>query len=142
MKAFYYFLALIGGIALSMEGAIGSELGGTIGELESSFYIFAIGSVLFGLILLFFGQGSLLKMSEVPRWQLLGGFFGITYLTIIFISVPYIGVGTAMLAVIIGQMIASIVIEHFGWLGSKRFRINKERILSILCMIIALVLVF
>lgn len=142
MRLFYYLLALLGGAALSLEGAIGSALGETIGELESTFYIFFMGSIILGLITLFFGKGNLMKTAGIPRWQLLGGILGTTYLTLIFIAVPYIGVGTAMFSVIIGQMIMSMTIEHFGWLGSKQVKMTRNRILSIICMFIALILIF
>lgn len=142
MKVFYYLLALLGGIALSLEGAIGSALGETIGELESTFYIFFTGSIILGLITLFFGKGNLMKTARIPRWQLLGGILGTTYLTLIFIAVPYIGVGTAMVSVIVGQMVMSMIIEHFGWIGSKKIKITRNRILSIVCMAVALFFIF
>jgi transporter family-2 protein len=47
-----------------------------------------------------------------------------------------------MVAVIVGQMITSMIIEHFGWLGSSKIKINKERVIAIVCMGIALVLIF
>lgn len=142
MKALYYLLALLGGIALSMEGAIGSTLGETIGELESSYYIFLTGSIILGLVTFFFGKGSLTKTKEVPKWQLTGGLLGITYLTLIIMVVPYVGVGIAMVSVIVGQMVTSMIIEHFGWLGSKQTKISKHRMLSIFCMIIAIAFIY
>ncbi|MFL6556825.1 MAG: EamA-like transporter family protein, partial [Bacillus sp. (in: firmicutes)] len=33
------------------------------------------------------------------------------------------------------------VIEHYGWLGSKKTKINKEKIFAVISMIIALILV-
>ena len=57
------------------------------------------------------------------------------------VSVPYVGVGITMVAVIIGQLVMSMVIEHFGWLGSKKTKINKEKIFAVISMIIALILI-
>ncbi|MDN4525870.1 DMT family transporter [Fictibacillus fluitans] len=142
MKIIYYVFALAGGFALSMEGAIASELGKTIGELESSYFIFLTGTVLLTLITLFFGKGDLSYIFKVPRWNLAGGSLGIIYLTMLVISVPFIGVGLSMVSVIIGQMVASIVIEGFGWLGSARNPVDRDRILSIICMAAALILIF
>lgn len=67
---------------------------------------------------------------------------GSCYLTSIVISVPFVGVGLTMVAVIIGQLVMIMAIELYGWLGSKKSRINKEKILAIISMIIALVLVY
>lgn len=141
MRYISYIVALIAGAALSFEGAIYGELGKTIGQLETSFYNFFVGSIILGLLWLFFGKGKLSFAVKAPKWTLLGGVLGVVYLTSIVISVPIVGVGIAMVAVIIGQLVMSMVIEHYGWLGSNVSKINKEKIFAIISMIIALVLV-
>jgi bacterial/archaeal transporter family-2 protein len=141
MRYLSYLLAVLAGAALSFEGAIYGELGKTIGQLETSFYNFFMGSIILGLLWLFFGKGKLSYAVEAPKWSLLGGVLGVIYLTAIVISVPFVGVGITMVAVIIGQLVMSMVIEHFGWLGSKQTRINKEKVFAVISMIIALVLV-
>jgi bacterial/archaeal transporter family-2 protein len=141
MRYFSYILALLAGTALSFEGVIYGELGKSIGQLETSFYNFFMGSIIMGLLWLFFGKGKLSYVVEAPKWSLLGGILGVVYLTSIVISVPFVGVGITMVAVIIGQLVMSMVIEHYGWLGSQKSRMNKEKIFAVLSMIIALVLV-
>ncbi|PPA69604.1 DMT family transporter [Jeotgalibacillus proteolyticus] len=142
MRYIAYLAALLGGAALSLEGAIYGELGKTIGKLETSFYNFFVGSIILAVLWLFFGKGRLSYTLEAPKWKLLGGVLGVVYLTTIVISVPFVGVGITMVAVIIGQLAMSIIIEHYGWLGSQVAKINKEKILAVISMIIALVLVY
>ena len=141
MRFISYILALLAGAALSFEGAIYAELGKTIGQIETSFYNFFMGSIIMGLLLLFFGKGRLSYTLEAPKWSLLGGLMGVVYLTSIVVSVPFVGVGISMVAVIIGQLVMSMVIEHFGWLGSKKTTMNKEKIFAVFSMIIALILI-
>lgn len=141
MRFIAYFLALLAGAALSFEGAIYAELGKTIGQIETSFYNFFMGTIIMGLLWLFFGKGKLSYTFEAPKWSLLGGLLGVVYLTAIVVSVPFVGVGISMVAVIIGQLVMSMVIEHFGWLGSMKTRINKEKIFAVISMIIALILI-
>ena len=94
-----------------------------------------------GLLWLFFGKGDLSYTLKAPKWSLLGGAMGVVYLTSIVVSVPFVGVGVTMVAVIIGQLLMSMVIEHFGWLGSQRTRVNKEKVFAVISMIIALILI-
>lgn len=141
MRYLSYLLALLAGAALSFEGAIYAELGKTIGQIETSFYNFFMGSIIMGLLWIFFGKGDLSYTLKAPKWTLLGGGLGVVYLTAIVISVPYVGVGISMVAVVIGQLVMSMVIEHFGWLGSKKTKINKEKIFAVISMIIALILI-
>jgi bacterial/archaeal transporter family-2 protein len=141
MRFISYLLALLAGAALSFEGAIYAELGKTIGQIETSFYNFFMGSIIMGLLWLFFGKGKLSYTLKAPKWSLLGGVLGVVYLTSIVVSVPFVGVGITMVAVIIGQLVMSMIIEHFGWLGSMKTGINKEKIFAVISMIIALILI-
>ncbi|WP_462411457.1 DMT family transporter [Neobacillus sp. Marseille-QA0830] len=141
MRYLSYILAVLAGSALSFEGAIYGQLGKTIGQLETSFYNFFMGSIIMGLLWIFFGKGKLSYAVEAPKWSLLGGVLGVVYLTAIVISVPFVGVGISMVAVIIGQLVMSMVIEHYGWLGSKQIRINKEKVFAVISMMIALLLI-
>ncbi|NMO97324.1 DMT family transporter [Paenibacillus lemnae] len=141
MRFIFYVLALLAGAALSFEGAIYAELGKSIGQIETSFYNFFMGAIIMGLLLIFFRKGKISYAFEAPRWTLLGGVLGVVYLTSIVVSVPFVGVGITMVAVIIGQLVMSMVIEHFGWLGSKRTGINKEKVFAVVSMVIALILI-
>ncbi|MBS2968464.1 DMT family transporter [Metabacillus sp. KIGAM252] len=142
MKIIFYTAALLAGGSLAFEGAIAGQLGTVIGELESSYYIFMMGTILLGLITLFFGKGNLSNIFKAPKWNLTGGLLGTVYLTILVISIPFVGIGVSMVSVIVGQMITSMVIEHFGWLGSGKITISKERIAAIVCMGAALFFIF
>ncbi|WP_411747554.1 DMT family transporter, partial [Psychrobacillus psychrotolerans] len=117
MRYIAYIFALFAGVALSFEGAIYAELGKNIGKLETSFYNFFMGSIILGLLWIFFGKGKISHVVEAPKWTLLGGALGVVYLTAIVISVPFVGVGITMVAVILGQLLMSMIIEHYGWLG-------------------------
>lgn len=141
MRYLFYLFALLAGAALSFEGAIFAELGKTIGQLETSFYNFFVSSIIVGLIWIFWGKGKISYVTVTPRWTLLGGILNVVYLTAIVMSVPYVGVGISTVAVIIGQLVMSMVIEHFGWLGSQKKKINKENIFAVASMLIALILI-
>lgn len=142
MKLWIYLIALMAGISLSIEGAVYGELGQTIGKLESSFYNFAAGSIILGLIVLFFGKGKMSAAVEAPRWQMSGGLLGIIYLTILIFAIPVVGVGAAMISVIVGQLLMSLLIESRGWLGSRAVPVPKEKIFAVVLMTISLYLIY
>ncbi|WNS82426.1 DMT family transporter [Domibacillus sp. DTU_2020_1001157_1_SI_ALB_TIR_016] len=81
IKLLFYFLALIAGASLSIEGAIGGTLRENIGEVETTFYMFSIGFMTLILFTLFLvdtptakaaspspcGEtGGILKCERVP----------------------------------------------------------------------------
>ncbi|WP_419882234.1 DMT family transporter [Peribacillus sp. B-H-3] len=142
MKSFFiYIIAIIAGMSLSFEAAIGGTLGKTIGELESTYYIFIIGAMATFLLVLFFGKGDALQILKVPKWNLLGGMLGVVYLALLVISVTLIGVGVSVTSVIIGQIMMSIIIEHFGLFGSSKIKFNANRLTAIVLLIASLFLI-
>lgn len=142
MKVIFYGLAFLAGVALSLEGAMYASLSETIGKLESSLYNFAVGTIILGIALLFFGKGRLRYTTEAPKWQLTGGLLGLIYLTILVVGIPLLGVGLAMGSVVIGQLLMSMVIEHKGWLGSERVPVQREKVWAVGLLIVSLFLVY
>nr|WP_204728467.1 DMT family transporter [Jeotgalibacillus terrae] len=134
-------LALIAGISLSIEAALGGALGENIGKLESTYYIFVVGALSLFLGVLFFGKGDLTQVFKVPKWTLTGGALGVIYLSLLIISVTFVGVGLSITVVIIGQLFTSIVVDHFGWLGTKRISIDRNRVIAIGLLLLALVFI-
>ncbi len=140
-KLFIYAAAIIAGMSLSIEAAIGGALGERIGELESTYYIFIIGAMATFLVTLFFGKGNLKQIFTVPRWNLTGGLLGVVYLGLLVISVTLIGVGVSVTAVIVGQIVMSMIIEHFGLLGAERIRLNANRLIAAGLLAVSFVLI-
>ncbi|MEE4563703.1 DMT family transporter [Paenibacillus polymyxa] len=138
-KLVYFIIAIITGAFLSMESALFGKLGERVGELEADFYNFFVGAVISLIFLIFFGKGKLFAIKQFPKWNLLGGVLGVVYMLIIVIGVPLVGVGIAMITVVIGQMLASILIDHFGWFGSEQKKVGTKRISALGLMMAALI---
>ena len=141
-KLVYFIIAMLTGAFLSMESALYGKLGERVGELETNFYNFFIGAVISLIFLIFFGRGKLSALNQFPKWNLLGGVLGVSYLVVIVIGVPLVGVGIAMITIVIGQMFASILIDHFGWFGSDKKKVGRKRVTALVLMLMALVFTF
>ena len=76
IKLIFPLLALIGGMALAMQGQINGGLGKKVGVIEGSFISFSVGTLALLFILLFFGSGNISAVSTVPKWQIIGGLLG------------------------------------------------------------------
>nr|MBA2813908.1 membrane protein [Candidatus Pantoea persica] len=57
------------------------------------------------------------------------------------LATPMIGIAMTMIGILAGQVFKSLVIDHFGLLGTPHRRIDARRIIELLFMIIALALV-
>ncbi|MCM3616601.1 DMT family transporter [Sutcliffiella horikoshii] len=142
VKIWFVVLALFGGILGGIQAPINSQLGRKIGSIEASFISFFIGTVFLLLLTTFFGKGNLLQVTSVPKWQLVGGFLGACFVTFVIIAVPKVGVALTIISVIVGQMIISLVIDHFGLFGTGKIAMNSQRIIGIILMLVALIFIY
>ncbi len=94
---------------------------------------FGIGFVVLSLITLFSGDGpAFAKVATAPRWLLIGGLLGAVYVWSALWVVPILGVLTTTLLLILGQMTASLILDHIGAFGLPVRDISVQRVLSIL----------
>ena len=142
VKIWFVVLALFGGILGGIQAPINSQLGRKIGSIEASFISFFIGTVFLLLLTTFFGKGNLLQVTSVPKWQLVGGFLGACFVTFVIIAVPKVGVALTIISVIVGQMIISLVIDHFGLFSTGKIAMNSQRIIGIILMLVALIFIY
>ncbi|WP_409298506.1 DMT family transporter [Peribacillus sp. SCS-26] len=140
MKALFPLLAFVGGLAIAVQAQVNGALGRKAGSIEAAFISFLLGTTVLFFVLVFFGKGNLLAVGSVPKWQLLGGLLGAFYVFVMVLTVPKIGVAATFVAVIAGQMILGLVIDHYGLMGGVRDPINAKKIMGILLLFASLYL--
>ena len=84
---------------------------------------------------------SLAMVTSLPWWAYLGGFCGATYVLVSLLSVPKLGAILLIVCLTAGQLIASVLIDHFGWVGYDIRPLTLSRICGVLCMIVGIYLV-
>lgn len=84
---------------------------------------------------------SALRSGELPWWGLLGGVFGAQMVFAQTLLVPIVGVAVFMTSRVVGQLIGSLSIDHFGWIDVPVKRLTWTRALGALLAIGAVVLV-
>lgn len=139
---FMMLLSLLSGLGVGVQAAVNGALGKRIGTIEGAFISFFMGTIVLTLVLLLVGKGNVLEVFRVPKWQLLGGVLGAIYVFVMVMAVPVIGVGSALISVIVGQIVMSMLIDHFGWFGSPRIPLDLTRVAGIGLLALALFLIF
>lgn len=140
MKLLFPLLALLGGIAVAFQAQINGGLGKKTGVLEASFISFGVGTLALFFVVLFFGKGNFMAVSTVPKWQLVGGLLGAFYVIVTILVVPKIGVASAFIAVIAGQIIIGAIIDHFGLFGGNPIPIDVKKASAIILLLFSLYL--
>ena len=54
---------------------------------------------------------------------------------------PKLGASGFIALALTGQVVASLLLDHFGWFGAARKPVNRERWLALLLIVAALVLI-
>ena len=100
--------------------------------ITSTFGIFVLSSFLVGLIV-FFSKSPGLSLGNLSNsdWKMWMGGCIVVLNILTFSVVPQkIGVANMLVVFITGQIISSMVVEHFGLLCFPRHAINWQRILG------------
>jgi transporter family-2 protein len=102
-----------------------------LGMFESVFIVH-VGGALFALIpLLFYGGGKLAQWRSLPWYALAAGIFGLIVIGAISYMIPRIGVAGAITTIVAGQLLVSVLLDHYGWLGTMSRPLEPTRILGL-----------
>ena len=133
---------LVGGITLSAQSSINGTLSKKAGTIETTLLTFVTGTMFLAIIIIFFSNGNILAILQAPKWQLSAALLGSMYLLLTIVAVPKIGVIATNIAGIIGQLVISILIDHFGWFHSLVIPLDLKRCIALVFMLIALYFIY
>lgn len=119
-------LAALSGILMAVQGSVNAALSKSIGILESTFVVHATGTLLIIIVLfvLRLGKGDFSLYTQAPWYAYLGGAVGVGIIYLVVASIPKVGVANATTAIIVGQVLAALAIDHFGLFGLQRMPCN------------------
>ncbi|MEK4366592.1 DMT family transporter [Paenibacillus amylolyticus] len=143
MAIFFMIFALLAGMALPTQFSVNSQLRTVVGSpITASAISFTVGAVSL-IIISFFTRGPLVKKEwlEAPLWMWTGGLLGAFYVLATTILMPRIGVAATVGYVLAGQVIISIIIDHFGLVGATMHAINLPRMVGALLVIAGVIIV-
>ncbi|KRO00729.1 DMT family transporter [Companilactobacillus kimchiensis] len=142
-KLVWQIIALLDGFAFSIESTINGHVGTVLqSPIHSAFLTFIIASVILIVINLVQGNFRNIKFiatTHTPWWNFLGGIIGGINIFINAFLVPQIGIGLATILGLLGQIIISLVIDNWGFLGAEINKISKLQTTGILTIILGIV---
>jgi transporter family-2 protein len=130
--------ALVAGVAGAMQIAVQGRLGDRVGSLEALATAAIIGGIL-ALALLLVVRRSLAGLEDAltgPRWQLLGGVFGVVIVFGITYAAARIGVLATTALLVAGQFALAAIIDRYGWFGVERVAFTYPRVIGIVLLAI------
>jgi transporter family-2 protein len=136
-------LGLAGGIALASQAGVNAQLRQYVhSPYQAAFFSFLIGTVILGAVVLLHtdSRPQLQEIMGVPLWLWLGGLLGAFGVSVSIILAPRLGAVNLTIIIVCGQLLAALVLDHFGWLGFDKHSINWQRVTGALLVMAGLFL--
>jgi transporter family-2 protein len=74
-------------------------------------------------------------IARLPWWAWTGGAFGAVFIGVSILVAHQLGAAALIALLVTGQMIASVALDHFGWLGLTQRPIDFPRLVGV-CLLI------
>jgi transporter family-2 protein len=136
-------LAFAVGVGLVVQVGMNAALGRALGSpVLGSLANFLVGSVaIVAFVLLRVDLPGRAQLAGAPAWAWFGGLFGAMYVTVATLAGPRIGALLLLSLTVAGQMVASIVVDHYGLLGFPQQPATLLRLLGVAFLVAGIVLV-
>ena len=69
--------------------------------------------------------------SKIPKLYFTGGAFGVVFVTTAVLLMPKIGAATLLAAIVTGQLIFAVLMDHYGWLNVPQHSFSLLRLMGI-----------
>lgn len=141
---------LLMGIAMLAAGIIPIQaiVNGRLGQevqnpLLAALISFAGGTIALGLLLVVSTRGlpTVPQGAELPWFLWTGGLLGAVFVTVVLILVPKIGTANVLAAAIVGQLLMSLVVDHYSLLGVPQSSISLAKIGGVLLLVTGMLLI-
>ena len=133
MNPFYLVVALGTGAAIAVQALANSRLRVALGTpVWAAIAQFIVGLAALAAIALLTRQpapdtGGLARM---PWWGWVGGAVGALFIVVSIVLTPRLGTALTLATITVGQLVAALVLDHYGLLGAPVVRLSLPRVIG------------
>ena len=131
------------GLTLPLQAVINGRLRVTLGDPVRAALVSVVVSSMLMLILavITWHPVSVDRVSSAPWWVWTGGIIGALYVIASLALISKLGAAFLFALLVVGQMLSSVVIDHYGWLGVPVHAVNPWRVLGAAFLVVGVVLI-
>ena len=129
-----YVLAVGAGVSFVFQQAVNANLRGELGSIWWAGFVSYLGGTLVMLVVAlalrepWFSTREVLQRTHLISWS--GGIFGAIYIAVSILLIPRLGAAMVIALIVAGQMLGSLVFDHFGLLGVPMHPATLPRLLG------------
>lgn len=129
-----FALMLFAGAGIPVMAAMNAQVGLQLQSPIAAVVVLCCVALASSLMLLL-TQAPNWQFSSIPPWYFLSGGLFLLYIGSITFTAPIIGLGNAIFFVLLGQLVASAVIDHFGLFNTAPYTLDLKRAVGILLIV-------
>lgn len=144
MYVVFALLATLAGAGLPVQLGMNNQIRIMTGSpMTAAFISFLMGAAVLALYVVLLRQPlpTPLQIGNAPWWIWLGGVVGVFYIVVAIVVAPKIGPAVLFSLVVAGQLINSVVIDHFGLFGYDVHHVSPLRVLGVAMLVGGAVLI-
>jgi transporter family-2 protein len=140
----YLLVCLVAGALMPLQAGVNAQLARWVGHpVVASLVSFAVGT------LALFAYSAALRprlpaaaaLAEAPWWVWGGGLLGAVFVTAAAAFAPRLGAATFISVTIAGQVLVSVLLDHFGAVGFAERPLTPLRVLGALLLVAGVLIV-
>jgi bacterial/archaeal transporter family-2 protein len=133
---------VVAGAFLPLQAGVNARLARYVGgPVRASMVSFAVGAVALFLVVVLFYRSESHHASQAPAWAWVGGLLGAFYVTSTVVVPVRIGSAAFFGILVAAQLVTSVVLDRFGWIGFPKHDLSPLRLLGVLLLVGGAVLV-
>jgi len=140
----YLLFALVTGACMAVQSVINARLRVLLdGPFWAAAGQFIVG-LIFLLVLAVLTRQSPPVMSGIPRapwWIWTGGIVGGLFVLVNIILTPKLGTTLTLATLIVGQLSAALIVDHYGLLGGTVVRLSAARVAGVVLLLLGVSLI-
>lgn len=144
MNYIYLFLAFVVGLAITVQAGVNANLRQAMANPILA-AIISFGSGFVALVLMFLATGGSIPpvetIKQISWWKWTGGVMGAIYMITVIVSVQKIGTANMVSLSVAGQLLAALILDHYGLMGFSIHPANTWRMLGVGLIIAGVLLV-
>jgi transporter family-2 protein len=136
-------LVILAGGATALQGPTNARLATAVGSpVNAAFVSFSVGAVALAVLAVMFQtRPDWGATRALPWYGWMGGLYGVGFVIAAAWSVPRLGAALTVTLMVMGQVLMSLLVDHFGALGVPQQPMSMGRLAGVTLIVAGVLLV-
>lgn len=143
-SALSYLVVVAAGVSVALQQVLNANLRTELGSPWWAGFVSYLVGVVAMLVVALLAPGprpsiATIEQTSFVSWT--GGLLGAVFISIAILMIPRLGAAMVLTLIVVGQMVCSLVVDHFGLLGVPQHAANPVRLLGTAFLVVSVILI-